>query len=181
MLAGGPSNAGGLFLNWATSMLTDAEPATDPAGIPLWAPYPRGERVPYNDPDRRAVLAGLDLTQGAGAVRRAAFEASGFVVRRMLDAIPVESRRIVATGGGTRVDEWVHALADCTGMPVDCVAVPEGGALGSAWLARIAAGLEDPMAMTEGRRWARTGRTVEPDAAWAGATAARYEEWKALA
>ena len=181
MLAGGPSNAGGLFLNWATSMLADAEPAADPGSVPLWAPYPRGERVPYNDPHRRAVLAGLDLTHGAGAVRRAAFEASGFVVRRMLDAVPVESRRIVATGGGIRVDEWVQALADCTGMPVDCVAVPEGGALGSAWLARIAAGLEDPAAMTEARRWARTGRTVEPDARWVTPTAARYDRWKELA
>jgi len=181
MLAGGPSNAGGLFLNWATSLLGDAEPVADPGCVPLWAPYPRGERVPYNDPDRRAVLAGLDLTQGPGAVRRAAFEASGFVVRRMLEAIPVESRRIVATGGGTRVDEWVQALADTTAMPVDCVAVPEGGALGSAWLARIAAGLEEPLAMTEGRRWARTGRTVEPDARWLEATASRYDEWRVLA
>ena len=35
--------------------------------------------------------------------------------------------------------------------------------------------------MTEGRRWARTGRTVDPDARWTAPTAARYEEWKSLA
>ena len=55
--------------------------------------------------------------------------------------------------------------------------MPEGGALGSAWLARIAAGLEEPAALTEGRRWARTGRRVEPDARWSAAVAARYDEF----
>jgi xylulokinase len=177
MLVGGPSNAGGLFLNWVTSLLRDGDPPEDPGAVPVWAPFPRGERVPLNDPDRRAVLAGLDLTHGPGAIRRAAFEASGFVTRRMLDATKVDARRIIATGGGTRVDEWVRALADATNVPVDCVAVPEGGALGSAWLARIAAGLEDPAAMADGRRWARTGRRVEPDTRWAPAVAARYEEF----
>jgi xylulokinase len=175
MLVGGPSNAGGLFLNWVTGLLAEGERPTDPGRVPVWAPFPRGERVPLNDPERRAVLAGLDLTHTPGAVRRAAFEASGFVARHMLEATKVDTRRIVATGGGTRVDEWVQALADATGLPVDCVAVPEGGALGSAWLARIAAGLEEPTAMAEGRRWARTGRRVEPDARWAPAVAARYE------
>lgn len=181
MLVGGPSNAGGLFLNWATSLLGASDLPADPGAVPLWAPYPRGERVPHNDPDRRAVLADLDLTHTAGGVRRAAFEASGFVTRRMLEAADVGSRRIVATGGGIRVDEWVQALADATQMPVDCVAVPEGGALGSAWLARIAAGLEDPLAMTDGRRWARTGRRVEPDERWAAPTAERYRRWLELA
>ena len=177
MLVGGPSNAGGLFLNWVTGLLADGEPPADPRRVPVWVPFPRGERVPLNDPGRRAVLAGLDLTHTPGAVRRAAFEASGFVARRMLEATKVDTRRIVATGGGTRVDEWVQALADATGQPVDCVAVPEGGALGSAWLARIAAGLEEPTAMPEGRRWARTGRRVEPDARWAAAVAERYEQF----
>src|SRR5215831_2936864 len=180
MLVGGPSNAGGLFLNWVTSLLRDGGSPDDPARVPVWAPFPRGERVPLNDPVRRAVLADLDLTHGPGSVRRAAFEASGFVMRRMLDATKVGARRIVATGGGTRVDEWVHALADATGLPVDCVAVPEGGALGSAWLARIAAGLEEPTAMPEGRRWAGIGRRVEPDARWSPAVAARYEEFLAV-
>jgi xylulokinase len=180
MLVGGPSNAGGLFLNWVTSLVTEGEPPTDPGRVPVWAPFPRGERVPLNDPERRAVLAGLDLTHTPGAVRRAGFEASGFVARRMLEATKVDARRIIATGGGTRVDEWVQALADATGVPVDCVAVPEGGALGSAWLARIAAGFEEPTAMAAGRRWARTGRRVDPDPRWAPAVAARYDEFLAV-
>jgi xylulokinase len=182
LLFGGPSNAGGLFADWARRMLGDPSGGTvRPDRVPVWAPYPRGERSPLNDPDRRAVLADLDLTHDGAAVRRATYEASGFVTRRVLDTARAtggtEPRRIVATGGGIRVDEWVQAVADATQLPVECVAVPEGGALGSAWLARIAAGLEEPTAMTEGRRWARRGRVFEPDPAWVDPVAARYERF----
>ncbi|MEP6624736.1 MAG: FGGY family carbohydrate kinase, partial [Acidimicrobiia bacterium] len=88
-LAGGPSNAGGLFINWATRAM-GAETAGAPVRadrVPVWSPYPRGERVPLHDPYRRGMLADLDLTHDAGAIRRATFEASGFVTRRMVDAV----------------------------------------------------------------------------------------------
>ena len=52
-LVGGPSNAGGLFLNWATAARSATAPSrVDPARVPVWVPYPRGERVPLQDPDR---------------------------------------------------------------------------------------------------------------------------------
>jgi xylulokinase len=88
-------------------------------------------------------------------------------------------RRIIATGGGTRVEEWVQAIADCTGLPVQTTAVPEGAALGSAFLARLAAGLEAGM-MTDARRWARAGRTIDPDPTWAEPLEARYQRFLAL-
>jgi xylulokinase len=184
-LVGGPSNAGGLFRDWATRMLAvPVDRAVDPAAVPVWAPYPRGERVPLNDHTRRASLHHLDLTHDAAALVRATDEASAFVVKRAIDAAVahagVQPQRVVASGGGTRVGPWVQAIADVTDLPVDCVAVPEGGALGSAWLARIAAGLEEPTAMTEGRRWAKVGRRVEPRGAWTAASAPRYEEFLAL-
>jgi len=180
-LVGGPSNAGGLFCNWVARWLGEPSGAALPGRVPVWAPYPRGERTPLHDPLRRGVLADLDLTHDAAAVRRASFEASGFVVRRVIDTVRAhttfEPRRVVVTGGGTRVDEWMQAIADATGVLVECVAVPEGGALGSAWLARIAAGLEEPMAMTDGRRWARVGRRFEADAAWSEPMEGRYQRF----
>jgi xylulokinase len=184
-LIGGPSNAGGMFRDWVTRLFAPTtDRVVDPGAVPVWAPYPRGERVPLNDTSRRAVLERLDLTHDATAVVRAADEASAFVVKRALDAAVehagVVPQRVVASGGGTRVDAWVQAMADVTDLPVDCVAVPEGGALGSAWLARIAAGLEEPMAMTEGRRWARVGRRVEPRAAWTAAATERYARFLEL-
>jgi xylulokinase len=111
-------------------------------------------------------------------VRRAAFEASGFAARHILDLAQITPRRIVATGGGVRVDGWTQALADATGIPVDVVAVPEGGALGSAYLARVAAGLE-PDAADSGR-WATTAKTVDPAPAWQRPMQARYERFRTL-
>jgi xylulokinase len=177
-LIGGPSNAGGLFLNWATHLLARGDDP-HPDRVPVWSPYVRGERTPLHDVDRRAVLDGLDLTHGPAALRRAAFEAAGFVVRHHLDLSGVTARRLVLTGGGTRVPEWVQALADGTGLPADVVAVPEGAALGSAFFARLAAGLETDA--TAARRWARVDRRVEPDPAWVDACATRYQRFRALA
>jgi xylulokinase len=187
-LIGGPSEAGGLFLDWMSRAIGGSHDAGDgqvaPGAVPVWAPYPRGERVPLHDRERRAQLVDLDLTHDVAAIRRAAFEASGFVVRRLIDAArthaALEPRRIVATGGGTRVDGWVQALADATGLPVECTAVAEGGALGSAWLARIAAGLEAATGMTEARRWTRPGRAVEPDPRWSEPVADRYRRFLEL-
>lgn len=178
VMVGGASGAGGLFLNWATGLLGHCGPATDPHRVPVWAPYPRGERTPLHDPGRRAALAGLDLTHDATALRRAAFEASGFVVRHHIDCAGLPARRLVATGGGVRVAEWLQALADCTGLRVDVAQVPEGAALGAAFVARMAAGLESSMA--DAARWARTGRQVEPDPAWVGPVAQRYARFREL-
>src|SRR5206468_2612479 len=41
VLVGGPSNAGGLFLNWVEGLLAAGEPPTDPGRVPVWAPFPR--------------------------------------------------------------------------------------------------------------------------------------------
>jgi xylulokinase len=183
-LIGGPSNAGGLFVNWVSQLLS-VDPATgtdgpdDPTRVPVWQPYLRGERVPFHDPDRRASLHDLDIGMGPAATLRAAYEASAFAVRHMLDLSGVAARRIVATGGGVRAAAWVHALADGTGLPVDVVAVPEGGALGAAWLARQTAGLEAPGAAAS--RWVRRDRRVEPDDRWLAPTAARYARYRELA
>ncbi|MGV0800194.1 FGGY-family carbohydrate kinase, partial [Mycolicibacterium elephantis] len=151
----------------------------DARRIPVWAPYVRGERVPYHDPDRRATLDGLDLTQDSAAVRRAAYEASGFVVRQLVECSGAPAARIVATGGGTRVAPWMQAIADATGLPVHVAAIPEGAALGAAFLGRVAAGLEASTA--DAARWARTERVVDPDPRWSAPTQDRYGRFLELA
>lgn len=179
-MVGGPSNAGGLWLDWIDRVVRPADASTAaPGSVPVFAPYLRGERVPLHDPGRRAEMRGLDLTQGPAELRRAAYEASAFAVRHILERSGVSPQRIVATGGGSRVTAWMQATADVTGLAVETVAVPEGGALGAAFLARLAAGLETDM--TAAGRWSRPGRTFEPAPAWQAATAARYETYRAHA
>lgn len=185
-MIGGPSNAGGLFLDRARRWLGGETAASglldvDPGDLPVWLPYVRGERTPLHRRDLRASLHGAALHHGPAHVLRAAYEAAGFVVRHHIDlgrAAGLEPSRIVATGGGTQVEAWMRALADCTGLPVEVAAVPEGAALGSAFIARCVAGLE--VSMTDASRWAKTARTVEPDADWVDAAATRYERFRTL-
>ncbi|HUO39237.1 MAG TPA: FGGY-family carbohydrate kinase, partial [Mycobacterium sp.] len=177
---GGPSNAGGLFLGWVDRLVGPGDPAAaDPLRVPVWSPYVRGERTPFHDPDRRGVLDGLDLTHNPSALRRAAYEASGFVVRQLIELSGAAVSRIVATGGGTHVDVWMRAIADATGLPVEVSGVAEGAALGAAFLGRVAMGLET--SITDAARWAWTERIVEPDPAWTAAMEDRYVRFRELA
>jgi xylulokinase len=73
--------------------------------------------------------------------------------------------------------EWVGAIADATRLPVDRVEVPEGGALGAAYLARVTAGLET--SASAAGRWGSVGGRTEPDERWVGPVAARYQEYRA--
>jgi sugar (pentulose or hexulose) kinase len=176
---GGASNAGGLFLGWVDRVVGPGDPmSVDPRRVPVWSPYIRGERTPFHDPDRRAVLDALDLTHDAASLRRAAYEASGFVVRQLIELSGASVSRIVAAGGGTRVRPWMQAIADATGRPVEVSGVAEGAALGAAFLGRIAAGLETTIA--DAARWASTERVVEPDPGWATAIEDRYQRFLEL-
>jgi xylulokinase len=179
-LMGGPSNAGGLFLNWA-GRLASTRPrggTVRPDRVPLWIPYVRGERTPLHDTSLRASLHDLDLTHDAAAMRRAAYEAAGFVIRRKLELAGCVPTRIVATGGGVRDRAWMQAIADCTRTMVVRSAIPESAALGMAWLARMAAGLESSVA--DATRWFRAQQPVYPDERWMTACDRRYERFRAL-
>ncbi|MHB1486224.1 MAG: xylulokinase [Acidimicrobiales bacterium] len=179
-VSGGASNAGGMFLEWAGGLLgrPRRDERLDPANLPVWTPYPRGERSPYHDPRRRAGLHGLDLTHGPAAAQRAAWEASGFVVRHHVDLVGVVARRIVATGGGTQVQGWMQGLANATGLPVHVSSVPETAAQGAAFMARVAAGLEPDL--LDAARWARTARVVEPESSVVDHAAQRYLRFREL-
>lgn len=184
-LVGGPSNAGGLFLDrarrWLGPVRAGEIDAVEPDDLPVWLPYVRGERTPLHRRDLRAALDGVALHHGRAHLVRAAYEAAGFVVRHHVEvarSAGLAPRRIVATGGGTRSRHWMRALADAAGLPVAVAAVPEGAALGAAFVARCVAGLEG--SMTDAARWARTRRTVEPDPRWTAPVERRYERFRSL-
>ena len=186
-LLGGPSNAGGLFWDRVRAMLGDPPPGEgldaasadpDPGDLPLWLPSIHPERTPTAGSARTASLLGLEATHRRAHLLRAALEATGFVVRRHIDAAGITPRRIVATGGGTVVGGWMQALADCCDLPVHVGATPESAALGAAFAARLVAGLETDLA--DGARWAATTRIVEPDPRWTGPAAQRYSRFQDL-
>ncbi len=181
-LVGGPSNAGGIAKNWAEGVLLPATAGTaevagrNPREVPVFIPHVRGERVPLHDVGRRGGFAGHSVAQGPAEMWRSVYEASGFTIRRNLNLAGLAggaARRVVATGGGAADAAWMQAVADATGLPVHTVAEPKGAALGSAYVARAAAGLEQGIG--DAGRWARSGEVFRPDARWADACDARYE------
>jgi xylulokinase len=180
-MVGGASTAGGMWVDWDDRAVRPGDEATiEPRDVPLWWPWAKGERVPLHDRSLRIALAGADISQGAGALRRAAFEATGFVVRHIVElagAAGTNPQRFVLSGGGVRNDAWLQAIADVLGAPVVPVAFPEGAALGSAFLARMALGAES--SLDDAARWARWSPPLEPRPAWADAAEERYLRWKA--
>jgi xylulokinase len=198
-MMGGASNAGGIWADWVDRVVRpgslagegevpgggdgggggDGHDAYDrPDGVPLWWPWAKGERVPWHDRSLRIGLADADLDHGPAALRRAAFEATGFVVRHILElasASGTAPRRFVVSGGGTRNRDWLQAIADVLGEPVTPMAVAESAALGAAFLARMALGLES--SLDDAVRWARWSAPVEPHAGRAAAAGERYQRW----
>ena len=184
---GGASNAGGLFIDHVRRLTGDPDQHVvcdvAPDARPLWLPYIRGERTPFHDPGLRARLLHLGVDHGPAEVLAAAYDAAGFVVRHHLDlARPELDRvgtpptRIVATGGGIRSPAWMQALADCTGLPVDVSAHPEGAALGAAFNSRLTAGLETDNSAAHA--WRRVSHRVEPRPPHAAAADHRYSQFR---
>jgi xylulokinase len=177
-MATGASNAGAFFLDWVDRVLARGKGGVDPDRVPVWAPYIRGERTPWHDPLRRAALVDLDITHDAEALRRAAYEASGFVVRHHLQLVGSAPRRLIAVGGGTAVPGWMQALADCVGIPVEIRGTGVGAAVGAAFMARVAAGLESSPAEVE--KWVHATQTVVPHEDWIKPVSRRYERFLQL-
>ena len=180
MAVGGASNAGGLFVDRVRALVGD--PASEDLlalggdDLPVWLPYPRGERTPLHDPDRRAELLDVHVGHTSAHVLMAAYEAAGFVVRHHIELSGLDASRIVAVGGGTQSPAWMQALADTTGLAVDVSAEPYSAALGAAYHSRVTAGLEADT--SQARRWGRVSHRVEPRAGHAAAAEGRYRRFR---
>ena len=180
MAVGGASNAGGLFIDRVRALVGDTPPEEllllGPDDLPVWLPYPRGERTPLHDPERRAELLDLHVGHTPAHVLMAAYESAGFVVRHHIDLSGLRADRIVAVSGGTQSAAWMQALADTTGLAVDVAAEPYSAALGAAYHSRVTAGLEADT--SQARRWGRVSQRVEPRADYAAAAENRYRRFR---
>ena len=180
MAVGGASNAGGLFIDRVRALVGDVPSeellALAPGDLPVWLPYPRGERTPLHDPDRRAELLDLHIGHTPAHVLMAAYEAAGFVVRHHIELAGLKTTRIVAVGGGTQSPAWMQSLADTTGLAVEVAAEPYSAALGAAYQSRVTAGLEADT--SQARRWGRVSYRVEPRPAHGAAVEGRYRRFR---
>ena len=159
-VAGGPSNSGGVVLDWLYRNVlggpaVNAETPELPAGFLdllaaagkveneelLCLPYVAGERAPLWNVDASGVVFGLRLRHTAADVMRAAVE--GIIFNAYWIAAEVIERvgkpqEIVATGKVLQT-EWIRQLvADTFGVPVRDLGDVDASATGAAALANIA-------------------------------------------
>lgn len=137
-------------LNWYAGLVgADAATLTGELG-PLQAPekttflpYLGGERTPLNSAAIRGAFTGLEHSTNRSAGTRAVLEGVTFAIRDCRDALAATGTQIsqlLAVGGGSRSDYWLHAIATALNCPVSLpVAGDFGGAFGAARLAIMAA------------------------------------------
>ena len=100
-------------------------------------PYFSGERTPINDPDAKGVIFGLNLHHTRAHLYQACLEGVAYGIAQHLRGyaeIGMETRRLIAVGGGTKTPKWMQIVADATGKELLLGGV-YGAAFGDALLA----------------------------------------------
>jgi gluconokinase len=159
-IVGGPSNSGGLVLDWLYHKVLADTPSAAGAdadflalvaaagevetGELLCLPYVTGERAPLWNADAKAVLFDLQLYHTRAHVMRAAIEGvllNAYWIASGLIGELGTPQAVLATGKVPEMD-WIRGLAaDIFGIPVEYRGAVDASALGAAALANIATGL----------------------------------------
>lgn len=166
----------------AEALLAELGDDATPGGEAMFLPYLTGERTPANDPELRAIFAGLGGGHGRAVMTRAVLEGVGHAVVDNRDALADAGTvigEIDLVGGGSRSRLWAQILADQLAIPVHRVEEGAvGAAHGAARLGRLAATGERPADVC-----ARPRRleTFHPDAARAALHRETHARWRRLA
>jgi gluconokinase len=177
---GGPTNNGGVLLQWLESILRPDE--KNPQGIEslldeaknvpagaeglLCLPFLAGERAPLWNPDARGVFFGLGLHHRHPHLVRAAVEGVAFAIHsiyRSVTELAGPAAEIRVSGGFARSTWWRQILADVMGNALQVPHTPEASALGAAALAMYATG--GMRELSEVKKWVRIIEMQQPDKA----------------
>ncbi|MEK7286682.1 MAG: FGGY family carbohydrate kinase [Nitrospirota bacterium] len=116
----------------------------DPA---FFLPALTGLGAPYWRSDAKGVLCGLTDQTGPEDIIRGAVEGVSHLMNQIYQAVPDSIRdsikKIVATGGGAKINSLMQFQADLFGKTISIAADPESTVRGAAFLAGKAAGLTD--------------------------------------
>ncbi|HLX58538.1 MAG TPA: gluconokinase [Ktedonobacteraceae bacterium] len=158
-IVGGPSNSGGIVLDWLYHSVLSRNPAdrdpqrfvemiTAAESVPgddlLCLPYVAGERAPLWNADASGVFFGLQLHHTGPHLMRAAIE--GMVLNAYWIASGLfqelgHPRQLIASGKVLET-EWIRQLvADIFGIPVQFQGAVDASVEGAALLANIATGV----------------------------------------
>jgi len=110
------------------------------------------------------MFLGLTPRHTRAHLLRALIEGIGFGFRHLLEAFAQAGqppRRLFATGGGLHAPLWTQIMSDISGRAQHVRSVPEGAALGAAYLGALAAGVFDRRRPVP-PDWIATDRHVRP-------------------
>lgn len=153
----------GGFANVPTA-LSVAEALEDHAEVPVFLPYPSGERTPFNDAAARGVLFGMNHDTGGAQMVRAVMEGVAFALAdgaESLRATRTQIETLSLIGGGARSAPWARILATALDCRLEVHAHANvGPAFGAVHLARLAVTGE---AITEVCAPTLLSSVIEPD------------------
>lgn len=106
----------------------------------VFLPYLRGERAPLFNPDARGVFFGLSAMHGPAHLYRAVLESIGFSLRHVLDNLGIQVCEVLATGGGSMLEQAMRIAVDASGVEHLCPLHQPSAAHGAALLAGLGTG-----------------------------------------
>ncbi|WP_211746142.1 gluconokinase [Paenibacillus sp. Marseille-Q4541] len=152
-IIGGPTNNGGIVLQWVKDLLNDqgsfesflreAERVEPGAEGLLFLPYLNGERAPVWNQQAKGNFYGLTITHKKEHFIRAVLEGITFnlyQIGRALEEIAGTSLKIYVNGGLSRSRLWLQMMADIFEAEIYVSENHHSAAWGAAWTAMVSVG-----------------------------------------
>jgi gluconokinase len=155
-IVGGPTNNGGIALQWLkdllnyqgsfTEFLGEAEQVSPGADGILFLPYLNGERAPIWNQRAKGNFYGVSITHKKEHFIRAVLEGVTFnlyQIGKALERSAGEPEKIYVNGGLARSPLWLQMMADVFGAEIYVSESHHSAAWGAAWTAMVGIGKVD--------------------------------------
>ncbi|WP_066251704.1 gluconokinase [Neobacillus drentensis] len=152
-IIGGPTNNGGIALQWVkdllndqrsfTEFLADAEKVSLGSDGILFLPYINGERAPIWNQRAKGNFYGLSITHKREHFIRAVLEGitfNLFQIGKALERLAGKHQKIYVNGGLSRSRLWLQMMADVFEAEIYVPESYHSAAWGAAWTALVATG-----------------------------------------
>lgn len=150
-IIGGPTNNGGIALQWLKELLNyegsfddftrEAEKVAPGAEGLLFLPYINGERAPLWNQQAKGNFFGMSITHKKEHFVRAVLEGITFnlyQIGQSLESLAGAPEKIYVNGGLSRSKLWLQMLADIFGKKVYVSKSHHSAAWGAAWIGLVA-------------------------------------------
>jgi gluconokinase len=155
-IVGGPTNNGGIVLQWLKDLLNDerdfseflgdaGKVAPGAEGI-LFLPYLNGERAPIWNQQAKGNFYGVSITHKKEHFIRAVLEGVTFnlyQIGKALERLAGEPKKIYVNGGLARSPLWLQMMADIFEAEIYVSESHHSAAWGAAWTALVGIGKVD--------------------------------------